>query len=49
MTAPKTTPGKAQAGIPQKTDLASLYRPLGIKAVLAAALMQKPKQKKKFA
>ena len=33
----------------QKTDLASQYRPLGLKAVLAAALMLKPVAGKKRA
>ncbi len=33
----------------QKTDLASQYRPLGLKAVLAAALMLKPAAGKKRA
>ena len=34
---------------PVKTDLSAQYRPLGLKAVLAAALMVKPKALKKSA
>lgn len=34
---------------PAHTDLATQYRPLGLKAVLAAALMVKPKAIKKTA
>lgn len=37
------TPAQKQA----KTDLSQQYRPLGLKAVLAAALMVKPVMKKK--
>lgn len=32
-----------------KTDLSTQYRPLGLKAVLAAAMMAKPKTLKKSA
>lgn len=34
---------------PAKTDLSTQYRPLGLKAVLAAAMMLKPKTLKKSA
>lgn len=34
---------------PAKTDLSAQYRPLGLKAVLAATLMLKPKALKKTA
>ncbi len=34
---------------PAKTDLSAQYRPLGLKAVLAAAMMVKPKTMKKSA
>ena len=34
---------------PATTDLSAQYRPLGLKAVLAAAMMVKPKTMKKSA
>jgi hypothetical protein len=37
------TPKKTSAEQPQTTDLSANYRPLGLKAVLAAALMLKSK------
>jgi hypothetical protein len=37
------TPTKTSAEQPAKTDLSAHYRPLGLKAVLAAALMLKSK------
>lgn len=37
------TPTKTSAQQPQATDLSANYRPLGLKAVLAAALMLKSK------
>ncbi|WP_282959986.1 hypothetical protein [Ciceribacter sp. L1K23] len=40
---------KSNAPQPAKTDLASNYRPLGLKAVLAAALMLKRPTKAKAA
>ncbi|MDI7861117.1 hypothetical protein MRS76_04035 [Rhizobiaceae bacterium n13] len=44
------TPTQKKPSQPQQnTDLASRYRPLGLKAVLAAALMLKPKIAKKIA
>ena len=42
----KTQPAKAT--VPIKPDLSAQYRPLGLKAVLAAAMMIKA-PKKKFA
>ncbi|WP_198928660.1 hypothetical protein [Rhizobium sp. AC44/96] len=37
------TPKKTSVEQPAKTDLSANYRPLGLKAVLAAALMLKSK------
>ncbi len=37
------TPKKTSVELPAKTDLSANYRPLGLKAVLAAALMLKSK------
>jgi hypothetical protein len=44
------TPKKTNVEQPAKTDLSAHYRPLGLKAVLAAALMlKKPALAKKIA
>lgn len=43
MTSQNDAPAKAQAAKAPKTDLAALYRPLGLKAVLAASMMLKKK------
>ena len=44
------TPKKTNVEQPVKTDLSAHYRPLGLKAVLAAALMlKKPTLAKKVA
>ncbi|MBN9028199.1 hypothetical protein P7F60_12965 [Rhizobium sp. YJ-22] len=43
MTAQNDAPAKAQPAKAPKTDLTALYRPLGLKAVLAASMMQKKK------
>ncbi|MFB2551097.1 hypothetical protein [Ensifer soli] len=40
-----TTPKPTDAGKKTKTDLVNQYRPLGLKAVLAAALQLKGKKK----
>ena len=44
-----TTENQAEQQKPANENLASNYRPLGLKAVLAAALMLKPKAAPKVA
>lgn len=43
MTSQNDATAKAQAAKAPKTDLTALYRPLGLKAVLAASMMLKKK------